>query len=200
MGGRGSSDDRGSTASSRLLDQETSEAWSEDPALYQALSDPERAESRISQMKQDGWEDDEIKEIQEMAVNIRDLSETQVVRGVSTLYRGERFDSLAQAQRKYTVGNSIETSQLTSYADNEELAKEYATIYSNKVAVIIKNTNKSGDFVGVRLNHSGYDKNTDPEVITPKGLKSTVKSTRFDKSTNTLYVTMENTATPRRKR
>lgn len=38
------------------------------------------------------------------------------------------------------------------------------------------------------------------EIIVPKGVKSTVKSTRYDKASGILYVTMENSATPKRKK
>lgn len=200
FGGRGSTGTaRQSAISSKVLDEDLSTAWSEDPELYQNLSDSERATNYIRQMKLDGWEDDEIKEIQEVANTIRDLSETQVVKGVNTLYRGERFKSLADAERKYAVGKTVETTQLTSYAIDKDLATSYATMYGKSAtAVIITNTNKAGNFVGVRTNHFGTG--GDNEVITPKGLKSVVKSTRYDKKENILYVTMENTATSRRRK
>ena len=192
MGGRGSNGGKSSAALSQSLSAEISEAWSEDPSLYQALSDPSRAKDYIRQMKEDGWEDSEIKDIQQLANQIRDASETRVVKGINTLYRGERFDSLEQAQRKYSIGKSIENSQLTSYATSKDLATSYATMYSKGVAVVITNTNTSGNFVGAGVHNN-------EEIITPKGLKSVVKDTKFDKKTNTLYVTMENKATPRRR-
>lgn len=198
MGGRGNTGTtRQPAISSLILDEDLSSAWSEDPELYQNLSDPERADKYIAQMKRDGWEDEEIKEVQELANQIRDLSESQTVKDTNTLYRGERFSNLADAQKKYQVGSVIHNTQLTSYATDKETATEYATMYQG-TAVIITNTNKAGNFVGVRTDH--YGTGGDSEVITPKGLRSVVKSTRYDKKKNILYVTMENTATPRRKR
>lgn len=192
MGGRNSGG--GKSASNQSLDSESWSAWSEDPSIYQMLSNPELATATREQMYEDGWEKADVDEMQELAERFRDLSESEVVQGVDTLYRGERFRSLEEAQRIYAVGKTITNNRLTSYSTDEALAKEYARMYSG-VAVVIKNTNTKGDFVGLRANHSGYKKGTDPEVLTQRGMKSRVVDTKFDKKTNTLYVTMQNSTT-----
>lgn len=181
------------------LNPEESQMWSEDPSVYQALADPARKEKMIDTMLEEEWYDteEEIQELVDVANKIRDLAETQTVTGVTTLYRGESFKSLAAAQAKYKVGAEISNTQLTSYATDKSVAQSYASMYGT-TAVVIKNVSKNGDFVGLRTQHYGEKPGEGVEVITPKNLTSKVVATRYDKATNTLFVDMENFETPKK--
>lgn len=194
MGNKGASSGKGSGAGARAeeIDIDLATSWSEDPSTYQRLADPERRQKAIAEMKNDGYEADEIQEFLADANKIRNLAETQTLPGVSTLYRGERYNSLDSARAKYKIGAEVSTTQLTSYAEDKAMATEYARMYgSSSVSVIITNTNTKGSFPGVRMNH-GERQGIGKEVIVKKNLKSKVKSTHYDKKTNTLYVSMEN--------
>lgn len=181
------------------LNPEDSQAWSEDPSIYQRLADPRRMDSAAEELD-DGYSLEEIQEFQDLAFKIRDMSESQTVPGVTTLYRGEQFSTLAAAEAKYKVGSEVSTTQLTSYATDIDVAKAYSKQGSPKVSVVITNISKQGDFVGVRMQHQGEKPGKGVEVITHQGLKSKVKSTRFDKASNTLFVEMENSAKPKKKK
>ena len=202
FGGRGSAGARsgggGGIQVASTLDQEMSEMWSEQPDLYQALSDPERFEATKRQLMADGWDEEDVKEFKGYADDLKNAAETGLS-GQATLYRGERFNSMKEAQAKYHVGAEIITSQMTSYATEKSVAQNYANYYGKTPPkVVITNTSTTGNFVGVRTNHLGIG--ADEEAIVPKGVTSKVTSTRLDKASNTLYVTMENSAKPRRKR
>lgn len=204
MGGRGSAGARNSGGSggakqvTSTLDQEMSEMWSEQPDLYQALSDPERFEATKRQLMADGWDEEDVKEFKGYADDLKNAAETGLS-GQATLYRGERFSSMKEAQAKYHVGAEITTSQMTSYATEKSVAQNYADYYGgNAPRVVITNTSTTGNFVGVRTNHLGTG--ADEETIVPKGVTSKVTSTRLDKANNVLYVTMENSAKPRKRK
>ena len=210
FGGRGSGGgkNKGGGGGSALSKEETQllnstevwESWREDPMMYQALADPNRKESMIAQLREDGYYPDEIAEQVEMANFFKTASETQTVSGVNTLYRGERPASMAEAQAKYKVGAEITTSQITSYSADKNVAESYGRYYGgNRPAVIIKNTNTVGDFVGTKTITNGRSLTAD-EVLVPKGMTSRVVATRLDAKTNTLYVTMENSAKPRKRK
>lgn len=202
MGGRGSGGGKRSGGGGGLPKEigiEDSQAWSEDPSLYQRLADPARREAALEELEEDfGYTFEEAKEYLSLAKDIHNKAESQTVKE-ATLYRGERFNSLSAAQAKYKVGAEVSTTQLTSYATNKETAKQYASLYG-ATSVVITNTATTGKFVGVRTRHYGEAAGKGQEIIVPKGLTSTVKSTRYDKKTNTLYVTMENSAKPKRRK
>lgn len=206
FGGRGSGGGKGTggggsgKSSPKEIGPEESSAWSEDPSLYQRLADPDRRKRAITEMREDGYTEEEIQDFVGTANRLRDLSESQTI-DQSTLYRGERFNSLQAAQAKYKVGAEISTTQLTSYATDKNTASSYARMYGKETtAVVITNTSTKGGFVGVRMQHYGEAKGKGAEVIAPKGITSRVVSTRYNKSTNTLFVTMENSAVPTKRR
>lgn len=203
MGGRGSGGGKRSGGGGGLpkeIGVEDSQAWSEDPSLYQRLADPARREATMEELEDNfGFTFEEIKEHLSLAKSISNKAESQTVKE-ATLYRGERFNSLSAARAKYKVGAEVSTTQLTSYSTDKGLAKSYASMYGDSTSVVITNTATTGKFVGVRTRHYGDAAGKGPEIIVPKGLTSTVKSTRYDKKTNTLYVTMENSAKPKRRK
>lgn len=197
FGGRGSGGGKVEEGMSKPLDEDMSEMWSEDPELYQALSDPARFEAKKNELLEDGWSQEEIDEFKGYADELRIKAESSMS-GEATLYRGERFSSLEAAEAKYYVGAEITTSQLTSYSTNKQMASDYADYYGNNAPrVVISNTSTTGNFVGIRTNHTGSG--ADEETIVPKGVTSKVVSTRLDRANNVLYVEMENSAKPRRK-
>mgnify|MGYP004628557559 CR=1 FL=1 len=200
FGGRGGDGGRGGGGggSGKVLNEEDSQIWSEDPEIYQRLTDPLRREAALDLLDEQGYTREEAQELLDFANDIRNRAETQTV-NKSTLYRGERFNSLSAAQSKYKPGAEVTTTQLTSYATDKSLAKTYATMPGTKVSVVITNTSTRGRSVGLETHHYGDAKGV-REIIVPKGMTSKVKSTRFDKATNTLYVAMENSATPRKRR
>lgn len=193
MGGRGSN---GGKLSGTRITSEDWDDWSQDPSFYQRA---ERGEDISEDLDEMGIYESDYDRIMSVSAEMQDRALNEILKGVKTLYRGESFRSLEEAQRKYAVGNTITNSQLTSYSTDKDLASNYASMYGSKVAVVITNTSKGGDFVGLRAQHSGERSGQDREIITARGFKSTVKSTRYDKKTNTLYVTMENSVRPRRK-
>lgn len=201
FGGRGSGGGKGGGggSSGQVLNQEDSQAWSEDPSIYQRLADPNRREAAIDELMEDGYTSEEVDELLSFANDIRNRAETQTVNN-ATLYRGERYNSLGEAQSRYKPGAEVSTTQLTSYSTDRNVAKAYSSMYKNKVSVVITNNSTTGRSVGLRTQHYGESAGKGKEIIVPKGMKSTVKSTRYDKVTNTLYVTMENSATPKRRR
>lgn len=192
MGGRGSIG--GSLTRTRLTEEDW-DTWSEDPSIYQRLEKGEDLSEDFEDMWEDEWEE-QYNRATRMAREIQNRAENETV-NTSTLYRGERFNSLKEAQQKYAIGNTVTTNQLTSYSKDQSVAKSYATMYG-KVSVIITNKNTKGNFVAAQTQHSGTK--DDPEVIVARGLQSKVTDTRYDKSTNTLYVTMTNSATPKRRK
>lgn len=191
FGGRGSAANRDTSQ----ISPDDWASWSEDPSIYQALERGKDLSDFFEEQEMTEWADD----YKRMAKNLQRESSTHTVEQ-ATLYRGERFDSLEAAQKKYAVGKTITTEQLTSYSTDTELAKGYATMYGNKVAVIIENTNTNGKFVGLRANHRGYGKNKDPEVIVARGTESKVVGTRYDSKEHILYVRMSSTNKPKKKR
>lgn len=195
FGGRGGSGGR--RIESDFTEDEW-QSWSEDPSVYQRL---ERGEDLTNDFEDWGIED-EYEEYQDMAKRMQSEAESSQLKGLATLYRGERFNSLADAQRKYAEGKTITTTQLTSYSTSKTLAEDYAKMYgNNKVAVVIENTNTNGSSVGLRANHYGYNQNNkDPEVVVPRGLESKVVGTRFDRATNTLYVKLSTNVKAKKKR
>lgn len=201
FGGRGSGGgNSGGGGSGRALNEEDSQAWSEDPSIYQRLADPSRREAAIDElMEEDGYTREEVNELLSFSNDIRNRAETQTVNN-ATLYRGERYSSLREAQAKYKPGAEISTTQLTSYSTDKDTAKGYASMYQNQVSVVITNTSTTGKSVGLRTQHYGEAAGKGKEIIVPKGVKSTVKSTRYDKASGILYVTMENSATPKRRK
>lgn len=201
FGSRGASGGgRGGGGFGQALNQEDSQAWSEDPSIYQRLADPDRRQAAIDElMEEDGYTREEVYELLSFANDIRNRAETQTVNN-ATLYRGERYSSLSEARAKYRPGAEVSTTQLTSYSTDRDTAKAYASMYKKQVSVVITNNSTTGKSVGLRTQHYGEAAGKGREIIVPKGMKSTVKSTRYDKATNTLYVTMENSATPRRRR
>lgn len=191
FGGRGSAADRDVSQ----LSSNDWASWSEDPSIYQALERGEDLSEFFEEQEMTEWADD----YKQMARRLQSEASTHTVEQ-ATLYRGERFNSLEDARKKYAVGNTVTTGQLTSYSTDTELAKSYATMYDNKVAVIIENTNTNGKFVGLRANHYGYASGKDPEVIVARGTESKVTSTRYDSKANILYVRMSSTNKPKKKR
>ena len=195
MGGRGSAGIAQST-----ITPEDWEAWSEDPSVLQRL---ERGQDMTDYFR-DQYDEDEWKSVYKdmlnLAQNMGSRAESETI-DTSTLYRGERFKSLEEAQKKFTIGNTITTSQLTSYSKDLDMARAYANMYGgNSVAVVITNTSTNGRFTALQTNHPGYTKSTDPEVLVKRGFESKVTKTRYDKNTNTLYVTMTNSVKPKRRR
>lgn len=193
MGGRGST---GGKSFGTRITSEDWEEWSQDPSIFQRLERGEDLSEDFYEMYEEDWES-EYSRVSNLAKAMQSRAESETV-DTSTLYRGERFNSLEEAQRKYSVGNTVTLDRLTSYSKNESLAREYATMYNGKVAVVITNKSTKGNFVGVQTSHPGT--RNDPEVLAPRGLSSKVTKTRYDRKTNTLYVTMENSIIPRRKR
>ena len=193
MGGRGSSGIRNTATS---LTSEDWDDWTQDPTIYQRL---ERGED-ISEEFYDTWGEDEWEEqynrATQIARELQNQAESEVL-NTSTLYRGERFNSLAEAQRKYAIGNVVTTDKLTSYAKNESLAREYATMYGG-VAVVITNKSTNGNFVAAQAHHSNTK--NDPEVLVARGHQSKVTNTHYDAKTNTLYVELESKSIPKRRR
>ena len=196
MGGRGNS----GISRGKQLSHEDWDWWSEDPSVFQRLEKGEDLREYFQeQYDEDEWED-LYQEASAIAreMGIRAESETL---NTNTLYRGERFSSLEEAQKKFAVGKTITTGQLTSYSKDLDLARGYATMYGNsRVAVVITNTSTTGKFTATQANHSGYaNKSNDPEVIVKRGFESKVTNTRYDKKNNILYVTMTNSVKPKRR-
>jgi hypothetical protein len=177
--------------------------WAEDSEIFQAAIKGEK----LPNMNNAGhiYSEVEKKRAQEAAKMIQELAETTVVEE-STLFRGESFDTLEAAMKKYKVGKTITNDKLTSYATLSDVAQGYAEgsiefMDKDAVKVIITNTNISNEvpgFVGVYTDPLGAGKSA--EVIAAKGMKSEVVNTYFDEESSTLYVRMENNTTPKKKK
>lgn len=187
----------GSIGSGTLSPISTSDwdRWTEDPSIYQRIERGEDLSEDFYDMYEDDWEN-EYAEAKSLARTIQERAESSTV-NTSTLYRGERFNSLQEAERKYSVGNQVTLNNLTSYSKDKAMATSYATMYGNKVAVVITNKATEGNFVALQTHHTGNV--NDPEVIVARGFTSKVTSTKYDKSKNILYVTMANSVTPKRR-
>ena len=197
MGGRSST---GGKVGSGITDTDWMN-WAEDPEIFQAALNGEKKPA-VSQADGHSYTQKEWERAKKVAPEIQRMAEEGTVNH-ETLYRGESFDSLKEAQRAYKVGKTITNTKLTSYATNVGVAKEYAGasidfMPKGAVKVVISNTNLSGKSVGVMTDPLGVGGSN--EVITPKGMKSYVKNTRYDKKTNTLYVELGSSAKPRRKK
>lgn len=180
--------------------------WAEDSWVYEAAVLGEKLPTR-SAATGVPYEEYELERIKKIAPKIKEASETQTVKldgeNYSTLYRGEYAETLAEAKAKYKTGGTITNTQLTSYALKPHIAENYADGYlenndGSGVKIVIKNTNTHGKSVGAVTDPFGAGGSY--EAITPIGLKSKVKSTRFDKKTSTFYVELENSATPKKTR
>ena len=131
-------------------------------------------------------------------------SESSVI-SENTLFRGESYDSLAEAKAKYKIGRTITNDKLTSYATESDVATMYAGANidfagSKAVKVVITNTNVSNKVGGsVGIHTDPFAMGGSAEVITPKGLKSKVVSSSYDKESNTLFVAMQNTVIPKKR-
>lgn len=177
--------------------------WAEDSEIFQAALNG----GKLPKMSNAGaiYSEAYKNRVKETAKKIQELAETTVVEE-STLFRGESFDTLEEAMKKYKVGKTITNEKLTSYATLSEVAQGYAEgsfdfMDEGAVKVIITNTNinnKVPGFVGVYTDPLGAGKSA--EVVTAKGMKSEVVSTFFDEESSTLYVRMENEATPKKKK
>lgn len=197
MGGRGSA---GTTRFTGITDTDWMN-WAEDPEIFQAALNGEK-KPQLSQSDGHTYSKAEWERAKKVASEIQRLSEQNTV-AYETLYRGESFESLLEARRKYKIGKTITNDKLTSYATNVGIAKTYAGsnidfMGKDAVKVVIANTNLSGRSVGVMTDPLGAGGSN--EIITPKGMKSYVKNTRYEQRTNTLYVELGNSAKPRRKR
>lgn len=200
MGGRGNS---GTQRFTGITDDDWMD-WAADPELFQAALNGER---KPEQSQADGhhYTQKEWERAKKVAPEIQRLAESTEV-SEATLFRGESFDSLKEAKARYKIGSVITNTKLTSYTTNPDIATEYAGgnidfMDKGAVKVVITNTNINRDMRG------GVGIHTDPfgiggsaEVITPKGMKSVVVDTSFDRSSQTLYVRMENRATPKRRK
>ena len=193
MGGRGGSGARlGIT-----LTQSDWEDWAVDAQPYQAAI---RGEDIPKYSSYDGhkYSKGELNRIREVATEIQRQALTSTV-DTYTLFRGESYESLAEATKKYKIGATITNSSLTSYATDSDVATAYSEanidIMGKKaVKVVITNVSQKGDSVGVVTNPLGVGGSS--EVITPMGMKSKVTNTFYDKESNTLYVAMINNAVP----
>ena len=174
--------------------------WAEDPEPFQSALNGE-AMPRISSADGHEYTEKQKQRMKRVAFMIQELAETSTVDD-ATLYRGESFDSLLEARRKYKVGATITNDKLTSYTRKKSIADDYAEsgryFDSSKVKVVVSNTSKYGKSVGTMTDPFGIGGSD--EIITPKGLKSKVKSTTYDKKTNTLFVELTNNAKPKKKK
>lgn len=207
FGGRGSSGSRNSGGSGGAQQVEITEDdwmdWAADPEPFQATLNGEKM-PEISQADGHTYTKEEKKRIKEVAQEIQLQAESSVT-SENTLFRGESYDNLLEARRKYKVGKTITNDKLTSYATNQDIASDYAGanidfVGPGAVKVVITNTNvnnKVGGSVGVHTDPFGIGGGA--EVITPKGMKSKVISTSFDSDSSTLFVRMENKATPKKR-
>lgn len=170
--------------------------WAADPEPYQAALNGEKI-PEISQADGHRYTDEEIARVKLVAPAIQEAASTNTVSD-TTLYRGEMYDSLLEARRKYKIGATVTNDKLTSYARKQSIAEGYASgSGEDGVKVVISNTSNKGRSVGIMTDPFGIGGSD--EIISPKGLKSKVKSTRYDSSTNTLYVNMTNNAVPKKR-
>lgn len=197
MGGRGSSMKSGSAGGAVTITQSDWESWASDPEPYQAALNGEKLPNYISGGEKLSNADKQ--RIKAVAYEMQKQAEENTV-PYDTLFRGESYDSLKEAQKKYAVGNTVTNDKLTSYATSYDIASEYAS-QGGKVKVIITNTNidnSSMGSVGVMTDPMGFGGSS--EVITAKGMKSKVFSSYYDKDSNTLYVGATNDTKPRKER
>lgn len=194
MGGRGSSS--GITGNKSVdINSSDWESWALDPEPFQAALNGEKMPNYLAG---DRLSDTDKNRIKLVAREMQNRAESEVVSN-DTLFRGESYDSLEEAQRKYAVGKTITNNKLTSYATSSDIATEYAST-GGKVKVVITNTNVNnsvGGSVGVMTNPLGFGGSS--EVITPKGMKSKVFSSYYDKDSNTLYVGATNNTKPKKR-
>ena len=168
------------------------ENWAMDPEPYQQALNGEPISDYLAG---DKLSEEDKEHIREFAEEIQDRAETEVV-PYDTLYRGESYDSLEEAQEKYAVGNLIVNDKLTSYATESDIATEYAES-GGEIKVVITNTNVNNDFngsVGVMTDPLGAGGSS--EVITAKGMESKVFSSYYDEESKTLFVGMTNNTEP----
>lgn len=105
-------------------------------------------------------------------------SERTIFRDITTVYRGESYDSLNEAMRRYKTGTTIKTNKLTSYTTSKSVASEYAGAGERAIKVLHIVTNSKGT-VGLKVPNSN-------EIVSPKGLSYRVTSTDYNKSTGLL--------------
>lgn len=193
FGGRGASS--GMSGASQGINSSDWENWALDPEPYQAALNGEKISDYLAGNKLSNVDKNRIKLV---AREIQNMAESEIVSN-DTLFRGESYDSLREAQRKYAVGKTITNDKLTSYATSSDIATEYAST-GGKVKVVITNTNVNNSVrgsVGVMTNPLGFGGSS--EVITPKGMKSKVFSSYYDKDSNTLYVGATNNTKPKKR-
>lgn len=201
MGGRGSSG--GSQSFSGITDTDWMN-WAEDPEIFQAALNGTKKPTH-SQADGHTYTQKEWNRAKKVAPEIQHLSESGEV-SENTLFRGESFESLLEARRVYKIGATITNKKLTSYTTNPDIATAYAEgsidfMGKNAVKVVVTNTNVNNSMRGsVGIKTDPFRIGGSAEVITPKGLKSKVVSTSFDKESKTLFVRMENTAKPKRRK
>jgi hypothetical protein len=112
--------------------------------------------------------EEHIKNFTELARRIQEASESQKVIGVSTLYRGESYESEEGVKRMYPIGAKIKTRGLTSTATEMDPAYAYAdTLGSRSVPVIVRYQNPNG-MPGIQAAPFGIPGN---EVIMPAGVE-----------------------------
>ena len=197
MGGRGNA---GTSRFTGMTDIDWMN-WAEDPEIFQAALNGEK-KPQHSQADGHTYSKEEWERAKKVAPEIQRLAEQGTV-NQETLYRGESFESLLEAKRVYKIGKTITNNKLTSYAVNEDIAKSYAEgsidfMGKDAVKVVVSNTNLSGKSVGVMPDPLGAGGSN--EIVTPKGMKSYVKNTHYDKKSNTLYVELGNNAKPKRRK
>ena len=200
MGGRGNAATRGGLT----VTEDDWMDWASDPEPFQAVISNEQM-PEVSQADGHRYTKKELDRIRKVAPEIQRMAEEGVV-DEHTLFRGESFDSLLEARRKYKIGKVITNDKMTSYAVNPDIAKSYAEgniDFKGKdaVKVVITNTNinpKVSGFVGIRTDPLGAGGSN--EIISPRGMKSKVVNTYFDENESTLYVRMETTASPKRRK
>lgn len=178
-------------------------AWAEDPEPFQAALNGTKM-PEISQADGHHYTDEEIDRIKKVGPEIQRIAESSTV-PEKVLYRGEVYDSLAEAQNKYKVGATVTNNKLTSYATSADIAETYAGanidfMPRGSVKVVIENTNvsKKKGSVGVKTDPLGAGGSY--EVISPKGMESKVYAVAYDKGANTLRVRMSNSAVAMKKR
>ena len=206
MGKRGGSSGKPSAGGSKAIDAGPDYitdtdwmTWAEDPEPFQAVLNGEPI-PRKSQADGHTYSQEEISRIEKVAPMIQETALTNTVSD-AVLYRGESFDSLLEAKRKYKIGKTVTNDKLTSYTRKKNIASDYAEsgtyMDSSRVKVVVKNTSRKGRSVGTMTDPFGIGGSD--EIITPKGLKSKVVSSRYDKKSNTLFVEMTNNASPKKK-
>lgn len=178
--------------------------WAEDPEIFQAVLKGEELPN-LSQADGHVYSEEEKERAIAVAKRIQIEAETSTVEE-KTLYRGESYESLSEAEQKYKVGKTYTNDKLISYAGGREIAEHYAGanidfMGEGAVKVLIANTNTryNQGSVGVRTAPFGKDVKVG-EIITPIGMKSKIKDTFFDEKTRTLYVEMTNYTAPKKKK